>query len=285
MPARKPTPTLRLRRLAAELRRLRADAGLTREDVSKHTRINEATLYRIETAKARPQTRTLIALLELYGVPESEHGELITLARQAGEQSWLQTFSAELPEMYTTYISFEGETKSLLNYECLFVPGLLQTEDYARAALQRGILHATKEEVERMLEARMNRQAILTRHPPLKLWAIVDEAVLHRPVGGAEVMRAQLEALAETADQPNVTVQALPYDLGGHPGMAGSFAILQFGDPAASDVVYTESQASNLFLESETDLSQFGAIFEYLRALALPPDASVSLIRSIAHGL
>lgn len=285
MPARKPTPTLRLRRLAAELRRLRADAGLTREDVAERTRINEATLYRIETAKARPQTRTLVALLELYGVPESEQAELVALSRQSAEQSWLRSFSTELPEPYTTYISFEGEAKSLLNYECLFVPGLLQTEDYAREALRRGMPSATKEEIQRLLEARMSRQAILTRDPPLKLWTIVDEAVLHRPVGGTDVMRVQLEALAEAADQPSVTVQALPYDVGGHPGMAGSFVVLQFGDSGASDVVYIESQAGDLFLESETDLSRFGSIFEYLRALALPPDASVSLIQNIARSL
>lgn len=285
MPPRRPTPTLRLRRLAAELRRLRSQAGLTREEVAERTRINEATLYRIEAARARPQARTLLALLDLYGVSEELRDELVALSRQAGEQSWLQSFPTELPEPYPTYISFEGEAKSLLNYECLFVPGLLQTEDYARAALQRGNANATEEEIDRLLEARLGRQAVLTRDPPLRLWAIVDEAALHRPVGSREVMKAQLGRLAEAASLPHVTVQALPYDVGGHPGMAGSFVILRFGEPATSDVVYIESQAGDLFLESETDLSRFNAIFEHLRALALPPDASVSLIQAIAREL
>jgi transcriptional regulator with XRE-family HTH domain len=285
MPARRPTPTLRLRRLAAELRRLRAGASLTREEVTEHTGINEATLYRIETAKARPQTRTLMALLELYGVAEADRAELLALSRQSAEQSWLQSFPTELPEPYPTYISFEGEARSLLNYECLFVPGLLQTEDYARAALQRGMPTGTKEEIQRLVEARIGRQAILTRDPPLRLWTIVDEAALHRPVGGRDVMRAQLRRLAEAAGLPQVTLQVVPYEVGGHPGMAGSFVILQFGEAASSDVVYIESQAGDLFLESETDLSRFKAIFEHLRALALPPDESISLIQRIAREL
>lgn len=286
MPAKRPTPTLRLRRLAAELRRLRAEAGLTREEVSGRTGINEATLYRLEVAKARPQARTLTALMDLYGVTDAEQrGELLALARQSAEQSWLRSFPAELPEAYTTYISFEGEARSLLNYECLFIPGLLQTEAYARAALQRGMPTATKEEIGRLLEARISRQAVLTRDPPLRLWTIVDEAALHRPVGGVKVMREQLEHLAAAAEQPQVTLQALPYAVGGHPGMPGSFVIMQFPDAGVSDVVYIESQAGDLFLESDTDLARFTAIFEHLRALALPPDTSVELIRDAARSL
>src|SRR6266568_4564848 len=261
MPARRPTPTLRLRRLAAELRRLRAEAGLTREDVAGRTGVNEATLYRIETAKARPQGRTLTALLELYGVAEDDRPELLALARQSSEQSWLQSFPSELPEPYPTYISFEGEARSLLNYESLFIPGLLQTEEYARAALSRGSPNASKDEIQRLVEARMSRQAVLTRDPALRLWAIVDEAAFHRLVGGEEVMRIQLEHLAE------------------------AFVILQFDDPGAPDVVYVENGSGDLFMESEADVARYTVIFEHLRALALPPDASVSLIMDVARGL
>ncbi len=285
MPPRRPTPTLRLRRLAAELRRLRADAGLTREDVTERTGINEATLYRIETAKARPQARTLTALLGLYGASDEQRAELAALSRQSAEQSWLQSFPSELPEPYPTYISFESEARSLLNYESSFVPGLLQTEDYARAALQRGSPTATSDEIQRLVEARMGRQAVLTRNPPLRLWAIVDEAALHRPVGGRDAMRAQLDRLAEAQELPHVTLQALPYDVGAHPGMAGSFVILQFAEAVAGDVVYLESMAGDLFLESDPDVARFAVIFEHLRALALPPDASVQLISGVARDL
>src|SRR5713101_1017473 len=285
MPARRPLPTLRLRRLAAELRRLRADASLTREEITDRTGINEATLYRIDSAKARPQTRTLMALLDLYGVAEADRAELLALSRQSGEQNWLQSFPTELPEPYPTYISFEREARALLNYECLFVPGLLQTEQYARAALQRGTPTGTREEVQRLVEARMSRQAVLTREPPLRLWAIVDEAALHRPVGGTSVMKAQLAHLTQAAELPQITLQALPYAVGGHPGMPGSFVILQYADAGIGDVVYIETQAGDLFLESDTDLSRVGAIFEYLRALALPPDESVALIQGAARDL
>ncbi len=223
-----------------------------------------------------------MALLGLYGVAEPERGELLALSRQSSEQSWLQSFPAELPDAYAAYISFENEARSLLNYESLFIPGLLQTRDYAQAALQRGNPTAVKEEIQRLVAARINRQAVLTRDPPLRLWTIMDEAALHRPVGGRGVMSAQLEQLTDRAELPHVTLQVLPYDAGGHPGMAGAFAILQFGEPSANDVVYIETQAGDLFLESEIDINRFTSIFEHLRAQALPPEASVSFIRRIA---
>ena len=276
---------MRLRRLAAELRRLRAEAGLTREDVAGRTGVNEATLYRVEAAKARPQGRTLTALLDLYAVPDELRAELGALARQSGEQNWLQSFPSELPEPYPTYISFEGEARSLLNYESLFIPGLLQTEDYARAALSRGSPTATKDEIQRLVEARMSRQAVLTRDPALRLWAIVDEAAFHRTVGDEEIMRSQLECLAEAAELPQVTLQALPYDVGAHPGMAGAFVILQFDEPGAPDVIYVESGSGDLFMESEADVARYTTVFEHLRALALPPDASISLIMEISRRL
>jgi transcriptional regulator with XRE-family HTH domain len=275
---RPPLPTLRLRRLAAELRGLRAAAGLTREDVTDRTGINEATLYRIESGRARPQVRTLMALLTLYGLAEPKRGELLALSRQSAEQSWLQSFPAGLPDPYPTYITFEGEAQSLLNYESLFVPGLLQTEDYARSALQRGLPTAGKDEIQRLVDTRMSRQAVLNRNPPLRLWAIIDESVLHRPVGGRNVMDAQLEHMADVAELSQVTLQVIPYEVGAHPGMNGAFVILQFGQESANDVVYVESQAGDLFLESQVDVGHFTTKFEYLRAQALPPEASVSLI-------
>jgi transcriptional regulator with XRE-family HTH domain len=285
MPPGRPAPTARLRRLASELRRLRTAASLSRDEVSDRTGINTTTLFRIESARARPQARTLMALLDLYGVPEASRSDLITLSRQAGEQVWLQVLSSDLPEEYTTYISFEGEAESLLNYESLFIPGLLQTEDYAKAALRAGLPTASKEEIDGLVEARISRQAVPGRDKPLRLWAIVDEAVLHRRVGGAAVMKAQLTRLAAAAELPHVTLQVIPYDVGGHPGMMGSFVIMQFGEPVASDVVYIETMAGDLFLEQETDLGRYREIFEHLRALALPPEASASLIARVAQGM
>jgi transcriptional regulator with XRE-family HTH domain len=286
-PRRQPAPTLRLRRLAAELRRLRAKAELTREEVTERTGINAATLYRIETVQARPQRRTLMALLDLYGVAHEDRAEWLDLARQSAEQSWLQSFPSDLPEAYTTFILFESEATTLLNYEALFIPGLLQTEDYARAMYRGAAPTATKDELSHLVEARMSRQAVLTRETPLRLWTIVDEAAVHRPVGGPDVMAAQLDHLAEAATElPHVTLQVIPYDVGAHPGMAASFAVLQFGgEPPTGDVVYHESQTGDLFFENETDVRRFTAIFEHLRAMALPPEQSAKLLLRIARGM
>lgn len=286
-PRRQAAPTLRLRRLAAELRRLRAEAGLTREAVTERTDINGVTLYRLERAQARPQRRTLTTLMDLYGVTDGDHrSELYELARQAGEQTWLQSFPTELPEALSTYILFESEASAVLNYETAFIPGLLQTEGYVRAMYQGAAPTATKEEIQRLVQARMGRQAVLTRESPPRLWAIVDESALHRLVGGPQVMVAQLEHLAETATEvPHVTFQVLPYDVGAHPGMSAPFAVLQFAGDPPSDVIFHESGGGDLFLEGEAQIKRFTMIFEHLRAMALSPEKSVSLVRRIAREL
>jgi transcriptional regulator with XRE-family HTH domain len=273
-------PTVRLRRLASELRRLRAGAELTREDVAERTGIDRATLYRIETARARPQTRTLRALLDLYGVGAPGRDELLDLARGAARRGWLSPY--DLPAQYMTYISFEAEAVSLLNFECSHVPGLLQTEDYARAAIRRGMPDGSREDIESRVRARIGRQELLHGDSPPKLWAIADEAVLRRLVGGQAVMRAQLDHIAEAADLPNVTFQVIPFSAGAHPGMSGEFVILRFEEPVGADVVYIESMAGDLFLEEPSDISRYAAMFEHLRALALPPDESVALVREVA---
>lgn len=278
------TPTTRLRRLAAEMRRLREHSGLTREDVSERTSINGTTIYRLETARVqRPQQRTLMALLDLYGVIGPHRTELLELARHGAQQGWLQAYHSELPEEYTTYIGFEAEARSVSNYESLFIPGLLQTEDYARAVITGVLPMASEREVNQRVQARVERQGALTKPDPLKLWAIVDEAVLHRQVGGPEVMRAQLIHLNKVASEPHVTLQVIPYSAGAHAGMPGSFILLEFRDPADPDVVYIDSLAGDLFLEKEVDLRRYRLLFEHLRAVASSPDQTVKMVASLAH--
>jgi transcriptional regulator with XRE-family HTH domain len=281
MPARRTTPTVRLRRLAAELRRLREAAGLTREGTADQTGINVATLYRIEHAKVRPQTRTLNTLLALYGVGEEEQAELVALLRDARQRGWLQAYESDLPELYTTYIGLEGEARFVWNYESLYVPGLLQTEEYARAVIRAGLPTATPAEVERRAEVRTARQAVLYGDSPLELWAIVDEAALRRQVGGSAVMKEQLGHLLESADLPNVTLQALPFSAGAHAGMPGSFVFMQFDDATIPDVIYIDSMAGDLFLETDADLRRYRLAFEHLRAAAASPDGSRSLVAAI----
>ncbi|MCW2906477.1 MAG: helix-turn-helix protein [Actinomycetia bacterium] len=278
MPGKRQTPTVRLRRLAAELRSLRALSGLTRETVVERTGINAATLYRIEHGRVRPQTRTLRTLLDLYGVDQDQQAELVSLLRDARQRGWLHAYQSELPEHYTTYIGFEGEAHSVWNYESLFVPGLLQTEDYARAVIRGGLPHASRDEVERRVEVRMERQAVLRNDNPLNLWSIVDEAALRRQVGGAAVMQAQLRYLMEVSELPHVTLQVIPFDVGAHAGMPGSFVFMQFAEASIPDVIYIDSMAGELFLEEEGDVRRYRLIFEHLRAVAASPDASRSLI-------
>ncbi|MFG2178813.1 helix-turn-helix domain-containing protein [Streptomyces abikoensis] len=276
------SPTVRLRRLAAELRRLRAGADLTREDVAEQTGINTATLYRIETARVRPQRRTLVALLNLYGVRESQRDEVLALSEGASVQGWLRPYHSELPEEYTAYISFEAEARAVRNYESLFVPGLLQTEDYARAVIKGVLPMASAREIEQRVQARVERQAVLVKDDPLHLWAIMDEAALRRMVGGRDVMHKQLQHLTAVAQEPHMTLQVIPFGAGAHAGMPGSFVLMSFPEAEDPEIVYIDSMAGDLFLEAEADIRRYGAIFDNLRAVALSPDDTSNLIAALA---
>jgi len=278
-------PTVRLRRLAAALRRLRADSGLTREEVEEQTGVNPGTLYRLESARSRPQKRTLIALLNLYGVSETGRAELLDLSKNADSQGWLRPYQAELPEEYAAYINFENEARAVRNYESLYIPGLLQTADYARAASHGSAPTATTEEVENRVRARMERQERLAGDSGLEFWAIADEAAIRRQVGGPKIMHGQLEHLLDAAKQPNITLQVIPYDVGAHPGMPGSFIYLEFADPADPDLVYVDTLAGDLFLESDDDLRLYSSMFDHLRAIALSPSKTKGLIADVMEGL
>jgi transcriptional regulator with XRE-family HTH domain len=283
MPRKRATPTVRHRRLAAELRRLRESAGLTQEDVSERTGKDRSTLYRLENAQQRPQRSTLIQLLDLYGTDQERRADLLALLREAGQRGWMQLDRSDLREIYADYISFESEARSVSDYESLFIPGLLQTEDYARAVIRGALPHATEDQVESRVTARMERQALLTKDNPLQLWTIMDEAAARRIVGGPAVMREQLARLRDMAALPNVTAQVIPYDAGAHPGMPGSFIVLEFPDPADQSLVYIDSMAGDLFLDAGMEVRRYILIFGHLRAAALRPDESLTLLAGIAE--
>ena len=278
-------PTVRLRRLAAELRRLRAEAELSREQVAAQTSVNEGTLYRLETARARPQRRTLLALLDLYGVSEAVRSDLLDLSKSADGQGWLRPYQSELPEEYAAYISFEAEARSVRNYESLFIPGLLQTEDYARAVITGTLPMASQPEVEQRVQARIERQELLTAERPLELWAIVDEAAVRRMVGGPGIMRGQLLHLLQAVDSPNITLQVITFEAGAHPGMPGSFVYMEFGDAADPELVYVDTLAGDLFLEAEADLRRYSQMFDHLRATALSQSQTTDMISAVTKSL
>jgi hypothetical protein len=189
-----------------------------------------------------------------------------------------------LPAVYSDYIGFESEARAISNYESLFVPGLLQTEDYARAVIRGTLPHATDDQVEIRVRARMERQGLLTREDALRFWAIMDEAAVRRVVDGRPVMRAQLAKLQEMAQLPHVTIQVIPYEAGAHPGMTGSFVVLEFPDPADRSLVYLDSMAGDLFLEDDLEIRRYILMFEHLRAAALRPDEAAALLAAAAEG-
>lgn len=274
---------MRLRRLASELKRARKAAGLSQDDVTAQTRLSPATLYRIEKPEGRPQTRTLLTLLDLYKVSEDVRTRITALHKEADTQGWLRPHHDALRDEYNAYIQFEGEAKRVRNWEPLFIPGLLQTEPYAHAVIRGVLPSATEKDVEQRVKARMERQEVLTKPDPLELTVIVDEAALHRQVGGPQIMADQLQRLEETAELPHVTLHVVPYEAGAHPGMPGSFAVLSFPDPDDSEIVYIDSMANDSFLESPADIDRYSDIFDHLHGLALSPTDSLALIAKTRH--
>ncbi|MEU7983265.1 helix-turn-helix transcriptional regulator [Streptosporangium canum] len=277
---RRQPPTVRLRRLAAELRRLREEAGLSQTEVTEKTDVNLATLHRIETAKAKPQLRTLNALLDAYGVTGDRRADLVALQKEAKQRGWLHGFEVDLPSPYSAYIGLEAEAREVINYESLFIPGLLQTEDYARAVMRGVRPTITDDEIETRIAARIQRQALLEGESPLRLWTILDQAALSRTVGNDAIMRDQLVHLVRHAQRPHITVQVVPFSAGAHPGMPGSFLVLKF-DGDGPDAIHIDSMAGGLFLEKEADIQRYNQICEHLRAIALSPADSITLITSL----
>ncbi|WP_256255787.1 helix-turn-helix transcriptional regulator [Streptomyces sp. MUSC 14] len=269
--------------MAAELRRLRSAAGLTREDVAEKKGINEATLYRIEKARARPQKRTLLALLDLYEATDVQRVDLLAVQSGSNDQGWLRPYHSELPEEYTAYIGFEVEARTVRNYESLFIPGLAQTEPYARAVIKGVLPTASQKEVEQRVQARMERQSLLTKEHPLQLWAIVDEAAIRRVVGGRKVMQEQARHLLQLMEEPHVTFQVIPFDKGAHAGMPGSFVHMDFPDPADPELVYVDTPAGDLFLESEAEIRRYKSMFEHLQAVAVGPNESADLLTKVTE--
>jgi transcriptional regulator with XRE-family HTH domain len=275
------SPTVRRRRLALELRRLREAAGMTIEHVAKSLECSDSKISRIETARVRATPRDVRDLLALYGVTGTRQAGLIQLAREARQTGWWHQAYGDLP--VRALVGLEDAAASISYYVQQLVPGLLQTEDYARAVLRAIRLDLGPAEVERRVGLRMARQSLLTRDEPPELWAVIDEAVLRRVVGGQEVMRQQLKRLAEAAARPNVTLQVLPFTAGEHAGMDGPFTILGFPDPADPDVVYLEHTTSDLYLEDPEATTRYARLFDHLRAESLGPDDSAEFFAMVAE--
>lgn len=279
--------TVRNRRLAAELRRLRESGNLTGDDVAERLGWSASKVSRLENARQAPRFADVRRLLDLYGVEGAYREQLLQLARDAVRRGWWEAFSDALPEQYASYIGLEIEAEEIWQWETQVVPGLLQTEAYAQSVEQRS--HSTEvippSRVDARVEARMERQSVLTREPPLRLEVVLDEALLLRRYGDAGVMADQLRHLEELSALPNLRLQVLPLD-GPHPIATGSFTLLQFphvGGIKFHDVVYIEHLNGCSYLEEETETYRHRLSFERLRAEALGPAESLERISRIAR--
>ncbi|OLT36297.1 hypothetical protein BJF79_06725 [Actinomadura sp. CNU-125] len=284
--SRRNSPTVRRRRLGAELRRLREVARMPGEDVAAYMNWSLAKLSRIETGKVGVAWEGVAALLDLYGYPEGEQREaLIALAREAKQVGWWQSYSDFLSKDYRTYIGLETAAARLDIFQTLGIPGPLQTAEYARAVISEGgSLDLDDDAIERRVNLRLERQAVLKGERPLELWAVLDEAALRREIGGRETMSTQLQRLAEAARQPGITLQVIPFETGVHASLPGSFGIFHFAGEDEPDVAFSESFGGTLFLERAADVRAANLTFEHLKATAKSAADSLKFIQAVAEG-
>jgi transcriptional regulator with XRE-family HTH domain len=272
--------------LGTQLRKLREARGISREDAGESIRASHAKISRLELGRVGYKDRDVADLLTLYGVlDENERADFLTLARQASTPGWWHRYGDVLPSWFETLIGLEEAASVIRTYEVQFVPGLLQTEDYARAVTRLGHPRASAVEIERRVALRMARQQLLTAPEAPRVWAVMDEAALRRALGGNEVMRAQLEHLIETAALPNVTLQIAPFSVGGLAAAGGPVTILRFQEPDLPDIVYLEQLTSALYLDKADDVDNYLAVMDRLCAEAEPPGRTGRFLREILDGM
>jgi hypothetical protein len=273
-------PTLRRRRLAAELKKSREEAGFTQESVSRHFEWHSAKVTRIENARVPVTARDVNDLLTLYGVRDVDYREaLLALARQGKQRTWWTDYRDVMRP--GNFVGMEADASITRVWEPIVLPGLLQSEAYMRALIGTGRRHDRKETIERRVALRRMRQARLTAPSPLQLVALIDESVIHRVVGGPSVMQEQRRKLIEVAALPNVSMRIVPYGAGEHPFMGGSVALLEFPDVAHLDVIYLEGLAGDYYEEQPAEVKRYRDEFERLRSRALSEPSSISLIERL----
>lgn len=276
-------PTVLRLMLGAQLRRLREAKGVSREDAGYLIRASASKISRMELGRVGFKERDVADLLSLYGIiHQDERAALLTLARQANTPGWWQRDGDIMPGWFHTYLGLEEAAALIRTYEVQFVPGLLQSEDYARAVIHYGNPAAPPEEIERRVSLRMRRQQLLTRsEAPPHLWAVVDEGALRRRIGSDAMMAAQLELLIKAAELPNVTFQVLPFGAGAHAAEAGAFTFLRFPEPDLPDVVYVEQLTGALYLDKREDVDAYMAAMDRLGVESAPPRTTVEILDRI----
>lgn len=275
-------PTVLRMLLGIQLRRLREATGLTPEQAGYEIRASRSKISRVEHGRVGFKERDVSDLLSLYGVTdEEERQRMLALARQANNHGWWAKYDDIMPDWFESFVGLEQATSLIRTYELQFVPGLFQTESYARAVTVLGHRSAPASEIERRVGLRMQRQELLAREASPRIWAVIDESALRRPVGGRDVMRAQLRHLVEVAEFPRVTLQIMPFSRGGHPAAGGSFTVLRFAEPDLPDIVYIEQLTGALYLERRDEVDHYMEVMNRLSAEAETPADSTDLLRKI----
>jgi transcriptional regulator with XRE-family HTH domain len=270
--------------LGTQLRRLREARGISREAAGEAIRASHAKISRLELGRTGYKERDVADLLTLYNVvDEAERADFLALARQASTPGWWHKYGDVLPSWFETHIGLEEAASVIRTYEVQFVPGLLQTKDYARAVTMLGHPRASAREISRRVSLRMDRQSLLSRPDAPRLWAVLDEAALRRPIGGVEVMRAQLQHLLDVAQLRNVTLQVAPFNVGGLAAAGGPVTILRFLEPDLPDIVYLEQLTSALYLEKRDDVDNYLTVMDRLCAEAEPPRSTTLFLKELVN--
>lgn len=281
MSERRPAPTVGQVVLGKRLQELREAAGLKREEAAKVLRVAPATVRRMEMAEVALKIPYVQLLLATYGVAEEETDAFVALAEEANQPGWWQRFHDVLPDWFSLYVSLEGAARIIRSYEPHFVPGLLQTEAYARGVMEAGtIAQQGSDTIERHVSLRMARQQLLEKPDPPHLWVIMDETVLCRPVGqGGDIMREQLDRLLEFAERDRVTLQIAEFAAGPHPGTYAPFSLFRFAEPELPDMAFTEYLTGALYLDSRAEVSAHLETLDHMTARAASAERTKKILR------
>ncbi|KUL33397.1 helix-turn-helix domain-containing protein [Actinoplanes awajinensis] len=278
--------TVRRLQVGAHLRALRRASGLSREQAGYVIRASESKISRMELGRVGFKERDIVDLLKLYGVDDlTEHTRLLALAREANAPSWWQAYADVLNTWFQNYLDLEQAAELIRTYEVQFVPGLLQTDAYARAVIRLGHVNAGPDEIDRRAGLRMERKQVLARPDAPRVWAVIDEAVLRRPIGGKAVLREQILALIAVCESPTVRLQVIPFGSGGHAAAGGAFSILRFPHEELPDVVYIEHLTSALYLDKRDEVDNYAAAIGRLFIEAEPPSETPKILTDILNEL